>query len=404
MRQVARKSTTRIAGSAIRRILARRGARRAEAWPTSSRSPAADFLRPKRHEGRRRGGPAKISPGGPAALCLPQASVQLRFRALAGCRPLSDLGAPGGTRSRRAPLGGGCRARFASSRSKTSHPAAGVDGISQAFTFIRSLRIVTTTMNPTVEQAAEREAKDQALFNEIAEEYCRKDLHAAAQLGRKQRLLRTLAVADLPDDLDILEAGCGAGFTAEYLAGRFRRFHGIDYAQGLIDYANEHIRVPGATFAVGNIKEFETSEPFDAIVMIGVLHHLDDMDLAMTRLVAALKPGGYLLANEPQSGNPLVRAARYVRKNLDASYSDDQAELSAAEMRTLYERAGLTNIRIVPQGIFSTPFAEVPLNPTLLTRPLTKLACGVDTLIESCAAPLLRPVTWNLIASGQRPA
>ncbi|MFN3167339.1 MAG: class I SAM-dependent methyltransferase [Phycisphaeraceae bacterium] len=250
---------------------------------------------------------------------------------------------------------------------------------------------------------SDRESRDRALFDGIAEKYTRKDLHPTASVARRQRLRRTLDAAPLDHHASILEAGCGAGFSARYLEGRFGRFVGIDYADNLITAARRHNTVLNTRFQTANIKQLSLDESFDAIVMIGVLHHLDDMDAAMRELVAALKPGGWLLANEPQPGNPLIRAARSLRKRVDASYSDEQDQLSADCLRRLYERAGLVDVDVLPQGLLSTPFAEVPLAPTWLTRPAARATCALDTALEKLLGRALGRVSWNLVARGRRP-
>lgn len=247
-----------------------------------------------------------------------------------------------------------------------------------------------------------RESRDRALFDDIAERYAHKDEHPAASVARRQRLLRTIAAAPLTGAPSILEAGCGAGYAARYLEGRYSRFVGIDYAEKLIDHANNVNALPNARFQTANIKSLDLAERFDAVVMIGVLHHLDDIDAAMDELVSTLKPGGWLIANEPQPGNPLIGLARRLRKRMDRDYSEEQDELSANQLRGVYQRAGLVDIRVVPQGLFSTPFAEVPMGPTILTRPLAKAFCLVDTVAERALRPLLGRVTWNLIVAGRR--
>lgn len=249
---------------------------------------------------------------------------------------------------------------------------------------------------------SERESRDRALFDGIAEQYTRKDLHRTASVARRQRLRRTLDAAPLPARPAILEAGCGAGFSARYLEGRFGQFVGIDYADKLIDGAKRYNAVPNASFETANIKSLDLDESFDAVVMIGVLHHLDDMDAAMAQLVRTLKPGGWLLANEPQPGNPMIRAARSIRKRVDATYSDEQDQLSAQALRGLYERAGLGEIDVIAQGLLSTPFAEVPLGPTWLTRPIAQAASVCDTAIERVLGRALGRVSWNLVARGRR--
>jgi hypothetical protein len=91
-----------------------------------------------------------------------------------------------------------------------------------------------------------------------------------------------------------------------------------------------------------------------------------------------------------------------MRKRMDASYSDDQVELSSQRLIEIYKTAGLEEIRVIPQGLFSTPLAEVPLSPTLITRPLAKLACALDTAAETVGRPLLHYLSWNLIAVGRK--
>jgi 2-polyprenyl-3-methyl-5-hydroxy-6-metoxy-1,4-benzoquinol methylase len=251
---------------------------------------------------------------------------------------------------------------------------------------------------------SEHEVRDRQLFDRIAEHYCRKDLLPAQRLARKLRLDQSLRTLPVGADAAILEVGCGAGFSADYLNGRCSVFHGIDYSEELIRYAQALNVRDGVTFETVNVKDFKAEGQFDVVLMIGVLHHLDDVEVVTRQLVSALKPGGWLVANEPQNGNPLIRGSRRVRKRVDASYSEDQREYSGAELRGIFSGAGLEDIRIVPQGVLSTPFAEVPMPAQGLTRRLSAATCAVDRFIESRGGPWLRYVTWNLVAQGRRPA
>lgn len=248
-----------------------------------------------------------------------------------------------------------------------------------------------------------RETRDRALFDGIAESYTRKDLHPTSSPARRQRLLQTLKAAPLPERPDLLEPGCGAGFSARYLEGRFGSFLGVDYSDNLIEAAGQHNAVANAEFECANIKDLDLDASFDAVIMVGLLHHLDDIPAALHQLVRALKPGGWLIANEPQPGNPLVGAARAIRKRIDKSYSDEQDQLSGHQLNSLYTDAGLESVKVIPQGLFSTPFAEVPLSPAWLTRPAARLSCGIDTAVERMCRPLLHHVSWNLIACGRKP-
>jgi SAM-dependent methyltransferase len=178
---------------------------------------------------------------------------------------------------------------------------------------------------------------------------------------------------------------------------------GVDHSEALIKAARRHNSGPKVEFAAASIAEFESGSNFDLVFMVGVLHHLDQRPVVMARIRQLLRPGGYLAVNEPQPSNRLVSFARRIRASLDGSYSDDQDEISPGEMHRLFSAAGFNEIQITPQGLFSTPFAEVPMRPDFLAGPAARLACIADSSMESRFAGIIRPLSWNLSAIGRRP-
>ena len=167
---------------------------------------------------------------------------------------------------------------------------------------------MTTSMHAT---------QDRQLFNDIAEHYCGKDRTESSRVARRHRLRQTLELVPLDNARTVLEVGCGAGFSADYLEGRYERFVGVDYADELIRYARVYHGRAGVEFHTADIRNFDYNHPFDIVVMIGVLHHFDDIPAAMQHIVGLVRPGGWVVANEPQPGNPLVQAARVLRKSID---------------------------------------------------------------------------------------
>jgi 2-polyprenyl-3-methyl-5-hydroxy-6-metoxy-1,4-benzoquinol methylase len=246
------------------------------------------------------------------------------------------------------------------------------------------------------------ERRDQQLFNEIAESYSRKDLFGPSRIARRLRLDATWAGVSARQDVDVLEVGCGAGFAARYLAGRYGRYMGVDHAESLVALARRHHQLPNVRFESAGVHELSSAERFDVILLIGVLHHLDDLPASLTRMVELLKPGGWLVANEPQRANPVVGWLRAVRKRVDREYSRDQRQFTASELRSALEQARLTDVRVWPQGWFSTPFAEVPLRPALATWPVAALACALDRAIARLPSWSTGWASWNLAAAGRR--
>ena len=248
-----------------------------------------------------------------------------------------------------------------------------------------------------------REERDSTLFDRIAEAYSRKDLMPASRLARRMRQERTLRIVPLRRTDRILDIGCGAGFGAAYLDGRFGSYVGIDHSRELIACARARHATPNVKFAVSGIAEYRPSRRFNVVFAIGVIHHLGDVPGALERVVDLLEPGGWFVANEPQPGNPTIRWARSIRKRVDPSYSPDQSQLSGVLLRRRLEDAGLKDVVTRPQGLWSTPFAEVVMRPQWLITPLAALACALDRLAEPSVARLFPSCTWNVTVAGRKP-
>ncbi len=255
---------------------------------------------------------------------------------------------------------------------------------------------------PYADSDASRRARDRRLFDAIAPRYCRKDLLPASSRARRLRLEQTLRKVPLSPAADVLEVGCGAGFAARYLQGRFRSYVGIDQSQQLIQLATAYNAGDDVAFHCTDITSYEPDRLFDGIFMIGVLHHLPRPEDDLAHIAGWLAPAGWLVVNEPQPANPLFSHARRIRKRLHEDYSAEQEQLSAAQLTTMFAHAGFSDVVVAPQGLFSTPLAEVVLKPQLLARALALPACLLDRVLEAAAAPLLRRLSWNLIAAGRR--
>ena len=256
-----------------------------------------------------------------------------------------------------------------------------------------------------IDRVSDSEAKEQAHFNHIAEKYFTKDLIHSSSIARQLRLKQTLKHARLQKHHKILEVGCGGGFSASYLKGNYDQYLGIDYSKKLIEYANRYFNLSNTFFRTLNIKDLESDyNDFDMVLMIGVLHHMDDIEEVLLKIKTHLKPGGILAVNEPQPSNPLITFSRRIRKKLDATYSKEQKELSAKKLLNIFGRTGYINIHSYPQGLFSTPFAEIPMKPQRLTTPLSLLACEFDSFLENYFPRYLTRLSWNLVLTGEKPA
>jgi SAM-dependent methyltransferase len=91
-----------------------------------------------------------------------------------------------------------------------------------------------------------------------------------------------------PPPSRVLEIGCGirGGFVPALAASGYR-------AVGVDPQAPE-----GANYARERFEDFAITTPVDAVVACTSLHHVEDVDAAVGRIVSALVPGGTVLVVE----------------------------------------------------------------------------------------------------------
>jgi SAM-dependent methyltransferase len=100
----------------------------------------------------------------------------------------------------------------------------------------------------------------------------------------------------------LLDIACGVGYGTSLLAERAAAVEevvGVDRSEEAIRYAAERYRRPAVRFAVADALAFEDARGFDTVVSLETVEHVADPDRLFERLVAALRPGGVLVASVP---------------------------------------------------------------------------------------------------------
>lgn len=165
----------------------------------------------------------------------------------------------------------------------------------------------------------------------------------------------------------------------------------------MITYARARHASSTAEFVCRNIKDLDRTDTFDVVLLIGVLHHIQDVPAALEQMKQRLRPGGVIVANEPQRGNPLISVLRRIRMRTDAKYSDDQVEFSAAEIERIFSDCGF-DTRIFPQGVLTTPLAETRFLPSIVGFPLSLICRWLDPALEAVLSVTgLRRLAWNVV-------
>ena len=109
---------------------------------------------------------------------------------------------------------------------------------------------------------------------------------------------------------DVLEIGCGTGSTAIRLAPHVSRITATDISPEMIAIAEKRRGDGGAgnvTFLAAALSDARLeSSAFDVVMAFNVLHLLEDLPDALTRIGKLLKSGGLLISKTPCLGDMSV--------------------------------------------------------------------------------------------------
>jgi len=108
-----------------------------------------------------------------------------------------------------------------------------------------------------------------------------------------------------PAPARVLEVGCGEGRLAQTMSV-------AGYRVVAIDPEAPH----GPLFKRVTLDEFVASEPFDAAVATLSLHHIDDLDAAVTKIAGLVVPGGSFVVVEFASDSFDEATAAWALSNL----------------------------------------------------------------------------------------
>lgn len=185
--------------------------------------------------------------------------------------------------------------------------------------------------------------------------------HEIARLDAQAALLERatgmlLRAAGIVPGMRVLDLGTGLGhvaFAVAGLVGAEGHVTGIDSAPRLLEEAaRRSFAYPQVQFAEGDVRTWRSGEPFDAVVGRLILFHLPDRLEVLRHHLAALRPGGLVVALDFDLGAsraepPVPLAAEALEWTTATFLSAGACPTIGARLGPLLSEAGLVDVQSV---------------------------------------------------------
>jgi 2-polyprenyl-3-methyl-5-hydroxy-6-metoxy-1,4-benzoquinol methylase len=135
----------------------------------------------------------------------------------------------------------------------------------------------------------------------------------------------------------VLEMGYGTGLITGELLARGIPVEVLEGSPVLADHARD--RHPGLTVHVGMFESFAPDEPFDAVLALHVLEHVDDPVALLGHIAGWLRPGGVLVAVTPNKES--IHRQLAVKMGLHQRLDDLSPRDHLVGHQRVYDLAGL---------------------------------------------------------------
>lgn len=215
--------------------------------------------------------------------------------------------------------------------------------------------------------------------------------------------MEVLERLELRGDEVAVDAGCGSGRVTEQLVERLPqgRVIAVDGSAAMVEKAKERLG-DRADYLVADLVGLEVGEPVDLVFSTATLHWIPDHEALFARLLAALKPGGRLVAQCGGKGNVATHTQTIAAVAADPDYARHLTRAKGLwnfagpeETEARLREAGFTDVRcwLEPKPVQPAQPLEfistVTLGPILDQLPEEKRRPFAEAVLEESEQPLV---------------
>jgi ubiquinone/menaquinone biosynthesis C-methylase UbiE len=197
------------------------------------------------------------------------------------------------------------------------------------------------------------------------------------------------ALLDLREGARAIDVGCGLGDDARALSrlvGTHGQVVGLDASEAMLEHARARREAQDGPvmFIVGDAHDLPfDADSFDAARVERTLQHLEDPARVIGEMVRVTRPGGVVLAHEPDWGT-LVCTGR-PRELVRAMLTAGEAPWVGRELTGMFIDAGLTDVTILPEVLLQHDLeVDIVIDVPVLASDLRAQGHqGIDALLAA---------------------
>ncbi|MFH1746969.1 MAG: methyltransferase domain-containing protein [Planctomycetota bacterium] len=169
---------------------------------------------------------------------------------------------------------------------------------------------------------------------------------AEIDLGHRARYYWALQY--LPAGARVLDAACGNGYGTHILATGGLHVLGVDVSPEAVAFARYYYAHATATFAETTVDDdvslhraTQDLRPYDAVISLETIEHIDRPRLFLRTVHELLKPGGELFCSTPNADTMALADAPYHRHHFTVTETVELLRTAGFEPRAWYGQEGL---------------------------------------------------------------